>query len=114
MFSFMAVSVGDMAPEFELVDTELKMRKLSDFKGKKVVLSFFVAASSPVCTNEMCTFLALNTSSLTLLPTTVIALRAAAGSLNPAEIVGTTMIATLCSTAVAVIADRLFRRRRER
>ncbi len=50
------VSLGDNAPEFELVDTELKMRKLSEFKGKKVVLSFFVAASSPVCTNEMCTF----------------------------------------------------------
>jgi peroxiredoxin len=32
------------------------MRKLSEFKGKKVVLSFFVAASSPVCTTEMCTF----------------------------------------------------------
>lgn len=59
--------------------------------------------------NEMCTFLALNTSSLTLLPTTVIALRAAAGSLNPAEIVTTTIIATLCSTTVAVIADRLLR-----
>lgn len=52
----MAVNVGDRAPEFELVDTDLKMRKLSEFKGKKVVLSFFVAASSPVCTNEMCTF----------------------------------------------------------
>jgi len=52
----MAVNVGDKAPEFELVDTDLKMRKLSEFKGKKVVLSFFVAASSPVCTNEMCTF----------------------------------------------------------
>jgi peroxiredoxin len=52
----MAVNVGDRAPEFELVDTELKMRKLSEFKGKKVVLSFFVAASSPVCTTEMCTF----------------------------------------------------------
>lgn len=52
----MAVNVGDKAPEFELVDTDLKTRKLSDFKGKKVVLSFFVAASSPVCTNEMCTF----------------------------------------------------------
>lgn len=50
------VNLGDNAPEFELVDTELKMRKLSEFKGKKVVLSFFVAASSPVCTNEMCTF----------------------------------------------------------
>lgn len=52
----MPVNVGDKAPEFELVDTDLKMRKLSEFKGKKVVLSFFVAASSPVCTTEMCTF----------------------------------------------------------
>ncbi|MBI5145606.1 MAG: peroxiredoxin [Thaumarchaeota archaeon] len=52
----MAVNIGDRSPEFDLVDTELKMRKLSEFKGKKVVLSFFVAASSPVCTTEMCTF----------------------------------------------------------
>lgn len=52
----MVVNIGEKAPEFELVDTELKMRKLSEFKGKKVVLSFFVAASSPVCTREMCTF----------------------------------------------------------
>ena len=36
----MAVNVGDKAPEFELVDTDLKMRKLSEFRGKKVVLSF--------------------------------------------------------------------------
>jgi spore maturation protein A len=60
--------------------------------------------------NEMCTFLALNTSSLTLLPTTVIALRVAAGSMNPTEIVGTTIAATLCSTIVAVLADRLLRK----
>lgn len=59
--------------------------------------------------DEMCTFLALNTSSLTILPTTIIALRAAAGSLNPTEIVGTTIIATLCSTIVALILDRLLR-----
>ncbi len=52
----MTVNVGDRAPDFELVDTELKMRKLGDFAGKKLVLSFFVAASSPVCTNEMCAF----------------------------------------------------------
>ncbi|MBM3895719.1 MAG: peroxiredoxin [Thaumarchaeota archaeon] len=52
----MAVNVGDKAPSFELVDTDLKMRTLDEFKGKKVILSFFVAASSPVCTNEMCTF----------------------------------------------------------
>jgi peroxiredoxin len=55
-FLDMAVNVGDKAPDFELVDTELKMRRLGDFAGKKLVLSFFVAASSPVCTNEMCTF----------------------------------------------------------
>ncbi|RDJ32346.1 MAG: peroxiredoxin [Crenarchaeota archaeon] len=52
----MALNVGDKAPAFELVDTELKMRKLDEFKGKKVILSFFVAASSPVCETEMCTF----------------------------------------------------------
>ncbi len=51
----MGLSVGDKAPDFELVDTELKMRTLDEFKGKKIVLSFFVAASSPVCTTEMCT-----------------------------------------------------------
>ena len=56
LFKNMAVNVGDKAPSFELVDTDLKMRTLDEFKGKKVVLSFFVAASSPVCTNEMCTF----------------------------------------------------------
>ncbi|MEJ2260894.1 MAG: redoxin domain-containing protein [Nitrosopumilaceae archaeon] len=45
-----------MAPNFELPDTELKMRTLDEFKGKKIVMSFFVAASSPVCENELCTF----------------------------------------------------------
>jgi spore maturation protein A len=63
-----------------------------------------------VASDEMCTFLAVNTSSLTLVPTTVIALRAATGSVNPTEIVGTTIVATLCATAVAIIADRVLRR----
>jgi peroxiredoxin len=43
-------------PSFELPDTELKMRTLDEFKGKKIVLSFIVAASSPVCEAELCTF----------------------------------------------------------
>ncbi len=50
------VNIGDKAPNFTLVDTDLKMRSLEEFKGKKIILSFFVAASSPVCTKEMCTF----------------------------------------------------------
>lgn len=52
----MSLNVGDTAPKFDLPDTELKMRSLDEFKGKKIVLSFFVAASSPVCQNELCTF----------------------------------------------------------
>ena len=52
----MSVNVGDMAPGFELADTELKMRNLEEFKGGKIVLSFIVAASSPVCKDELCTF----------------------------------------------------------
>ena len=52
----MVLNVGDSAPGFELTDTDLKMRKLSEFLDKKVVLSFIVAASSPVCEVELCTF----------------------------------------------------------
>ncbi len=59
--------------------------------------------------DEMCTFLAVNTSSLTLIPTTVIALRAASGSSNPTEIVGTTILATLVAWTTGVLADRLLR-----
>jgi len=61
-------------------------------------------------TNAMVLFLAMNTSSVTLLPTGVIALRAAAGSQDPAGIVPTTLFATLCSTTVAIVAAKLLQR----
>lgn len=57
----------------------------------------------------MCTFLAINTSSLTIIPTTIIALRINAGSTNPMEIIGTTLFATIVSTATALVTDRVFR-----
>lgn len=47
---------GDKAPDFELPDINMKMYKLRDFQKKKVVLVFFPAAESPVCTAEMCAF----------------------------------------------------------
>jgi len=47
---------GDIAPEFELKDADEKSVKLSDFKGKKVLLAFFPFAFSPVCTDEMSCF----------------------------------------------------------
>jgi len=63
---------------------------------------------------SMITFLAINTSSLTLIPTTVIAIRMTYDSANPTEIVGTTLIATLCSTMGAILIDRYFHYRRTR
>lgn len=61
-------------------------------------------------TDSMVLFLAINTSSVTLLPTGVIAIRAAAGSLDPAGILPTTLFATACSTIAAISAALLYRR----
>ncbi len=60
-------------------------------------------------TDAMVLFLAINTSSVTILPTGVIALRAAAGSADPAGILPTTLFATILSTAVAFLAVKLYR-----
>ncbi len=60
--------------------------------------------------NAMVLFLAINTSSVTLLPTGVIALRAAAGSADPAGILPTTLFATILSTTVAILAVKLYGR----
>ena len=61
-------------------------------------------------TDAMALFLAINTSSVTLLPTGVIALRAAAGASDPAAILPTTLFATIGSTTVAIFAAKLYRR----
>jgi spore maturation protein SpmA/spore maturation protein SpmB len=61
-------------------------------------------------TDSMVMFLAINTSSVTLLPTGVIALRAAAGSADPAGILPTTLFATMCSTVAAVLAVRFYQK----
>lgn len=60
--------------------------------------------------NAMCTFLAINTSSVTLIPATAIGYLAAAGVESPTRIVATAIGATLCSTIVAVIAVKLLQR----
>lgn len=61
-------------------------------------------------TNAQVLFLAINTAGVTILPTSVIALRAAIGSGNPAAVVAPTLIATLFSTIVAIVAARLLQR----
>jgi spore maturation protein A len=62
-------------------------------------------------TPAMCTLLALNTSSITIIPTTLIAIRMNYGSANPAEIIGTTLAATFVATSAAILADRYYRRK---
>lgn len=61
-------------------------------------------------TDAMALFLAINTATLTLLPTTVIAARAAAGSTDPAGIVPTALFASICSMAAAIAAAKLLQR----
>lgn len=61
-------------------------------------------------TNSMAMFLAINTAGVTLLPTGVIAIRAAAGSADPAAILPTTLFATICSTIAAICAVKLYQR----
>jgi peroxiredoxin len=48
--------VGEAAPEFALQDSEFMEVKLGDYRGKTVILAFFPAAFSGVCTMELCTF----------------------------------------------------------
>ena len=60
-------------------------------------------------TPAMCTLLALCTTGFTLVPATIIALRSAAGSVNPTEIVGPTLFVSLFATILVLMVDRLCR-----
>lgn len=59
-------------------------------------------------TNAMCTFLAINTAGITMIPATAIAIRAAAGSAQPAIIIGTSLFASCCATIAGITAVKLF------
>jgi len=63
---------------------------------------------------SMITFLAINTASITLIPTTVIAIRMNYNSANPTDIVGPTLVATAVSAVAAIFIDRYFYYRRSK
>ncbi len=69
---------------------------LDDGKG-------IVGKRERIASNEMCTFLILNISSLQLIPVNMIAYRSQYGSVNPAGIIAPAIVATFVSTAVAVV-----------
>ncbi|MDD3813647.1 MAG: nucleoside recognition domain-containing protein [Desulfocapsaceae bacterium] len=66
-----------------------------------------LAPEKGTATNAMCLFLAINTSCVTILPLGVITVRAAAGATNPASIFIPSLIATCCSTLVAIVMAKI-------
>ena len=48
--------MGSVAPDFTLVDMDMKQRNLSEFRGRKTVIAFYPGAFTSVCKKEMCTF----------------------------------------------------------
>ena len=79
--------------------TPLGLRAMRDLKT--------LNPRTDVATNAMCTFLAINTSSVQLIPATAIAILAASGSTRPTVIVGTALLATLCAATVAIVSVKL-------
>lgn len=61
-----------------------------------------------VLTNSMATLIVLNTASIQIIPTTVIAIRSSLGSINPTSIIFPVWIATICASIAGIIATKLF------
>ncbi len=61
-------------------------------------------------TNAMCTFLAINTSSVQLIPATAVGILAAAGAAHPTSIIGTALVATTCSFITGIVSVKLLQR----
>ena len=89
------LGMGNAATPFG-INAMQELDKLNGVKGR--------------ATNAMCLFLAINTSSVTLLPLGVITIRASAGSADPAAILIPSLLATIVSTTVAIIAAKLMQR----
>lgn len=86
-----------------LEQLEESRRKEGGRKGK--------AVPKGVASTEMCTFLILNISSLQLIPVNVIAYRSQYGSVNPTEIVGPAIVATIISTITAALFCKLMEKK---
>ncbi|HEX9739943.1 MAG TPA: nucleoside recognition domain-containing protein [Ignavibacteriaceae bacterium] len=87
------LGLGNAATPFGLKAME-ELDKLNPNKG--------------TATNSMVTFLAINTAGMTLIPATAIAVRAAAGSTEPAIIIGTSLFGAACATITGVTAAKIF------
>lgn len=83
--------------------TPLGLKAMHELRG--------LSPDSDEATDAMCTFLALSTAGVTIIPSTVIAIRMAQGSADPTDIVGPTLLATVFGTMMAIVFDNILRRR---
>lgn len=90
------VGLGSAATPFGLK----AMEKLQEINDKK-----------DTATEAMITFLVLNTSGVTIIPTSIISLRAMYNSSNPSEIISTALIATICASTAGLLLDYFIRRK---
>ncbi|HRI47757.1 MAG TPA: nucleoside recognition domain-containing protein [Ignavibacteriaceae bacterium] len=86
------LGLGNAATPFGLKAME-ELDKLNQNKG--------------TATNAMCTFLAVNTAGMTLIPATAIAIRASAGSSEPAVIIGTALFGSTCATITGITVAKI-------
>ncbi len=93
-----------------------ELAKLEEERGNPAYLPGSVGTKGSkterVASNEMCTFLILNISSLQLIPVNMIAYRQQYGSVNPAGIIAPAIVATFISTLTAVVYCKVKDRRR--
>ena len=71
----------------------------------------FLDCGARTASNEMCTFLVMNISSLQLIPVNIIAYRSQYGSANPAAVIAPAIVATFFSTVVAVAYCKIMNRK---
>ena len=87
----------------QLAELEKQRAGQGTEKGRQVSEDRRDGAEATAASNEMCTFLILNISSLQLIPVNMIAYRSQYGSANPAVIIAPALVATLFSTIIAII-----------
>lgn len=87
----------------QLAELEKQRAGQGTEKGRQGSEDRRYGAEATVASNEMCTFLILNISSLQLIPVNMIAYRSQYGSVNPAVIIAPALVATLFSTIIAII-----------
>ena len=97
-------SLEELEEERRKAETEKKVYKSRKGRPRP-------AAPKGTASNEMCTFLILNISSLQLIPVNMIAYRSQYGSVNPAAIVGPAIVATAVSTLTAMIYCKIMDRK---